>query len=140
MPKTYRNTALVVIYNKHKEILLCLSPRDDHDWKMPQGGIEEGETARTAVIRELNEELNISIKPEDIKEKIKTSISYYFANGFEVKLHPFLVAWNKKYKIRLNPEEFSEYRWINPEKIKEYKLGVRKEAYTKILEQFKLKK
>lgn len=136
--RKYRNTAVAVIYNEKREILLCLSPRDDYDWKMPQGGIEEGETPRDAVIREVHEELRADIE-ENIREEMKKPIKYHFHDGFEVRLHPFLIAWNEQQKITLNPDEFSEYKWVNPDKIGDYKLGVREEAYRKIIEQFQLR-
>jgi len=136
MAKNDRDTAVGIIINKENKILICLSHRDDNDWKFPQGGIEENETPREAVKREIKEEISINITDKDIVTSLE-AVSYFFSNGFEVKLHPFLIKYNED-KIKLSPIEFCEYKWMWPEEISTLKLGVRKNAYLQILKKFKL--
>jgi len=133
MAKNYRNTAVGIIVNKEKKILICLSDRDDNDWKFPQGGIEEGEIAREAIKRELKEELSIDLRNEQIQRE-GSGVSYFFNSGFEIRLHPFLIKYEGE-PIKISPEEFCEYKWIVPSEILGLQLGVRKEAYLKILEE-----
>lgn len=135
--KKFRNSALGVIINKNNEILICLSHRDKYDWKFPQGGIEINETEIEGVIREINEELGLIIKKSDIL-KIGSCESYFFENGFEIKLNPFLIKNAEKMEIKLSPDEFIDLKWIKPKEILNLDLGVRKNAYINILKNFNL--
>jgi len=134
--KKHRNTAVGVVVNSEKKILICLSDRDNNDWKFPQGGIEENETPREAVKRELKEEVAIEITDDQILSEEKV-VSYFFSNGFEIRLHPFLINYEGS-SVTISREEFCEYKWMSPEEISTLKLGVRKNAYLQILKKFKL--
>jgi len=149
----YRETAVAVIINSKKEVLLALNPRinsidkkyvDFNTYKFPQGGIEKGETKLDAIIREMKEELGITLnKDYQILQSFPESISYWFKNeekpDFEIKLFPFLlVLLDDTYKFNCDPEEVSEIKWIDPNKVKNLNLGIRKEAYLKILSLFNL--
>ena len=69
--EVYRQAASVVLLRssavcspkgcgKHYEVLLLHKPRKRDAWQLPQGGVEEGEDAETAALRELEEEAGIS--------------------------------------------------------------------------------
>ncbi len=57
---------LAYIYIKNKEILMTLN-RGNDTYYIPGGKREGNETDEQALVREVNEELNIDIKPETIK-------------------------------------------------------------------------
>jgi 8-oxo-dGTP pyrophosphatase MutT (NUDIX family) len=61
--KQLKTAGLVVIQNG--KLLLALS-RNKNAWYLPGGKTDEGETSVAALIRELREELNISISPKDL--------------------------------------------------------------------------
>lgn len=132
--KNYRKTALGVLVNLEGKILICLSNRDNMDWKFPQGGIEQNETARDAIMREIKEEINVDIKDEEILESLSAQ-NYFFDNGFEIKLYPFLIKYDESKKILISPYEFCDYQWVEPEEVKNFKLGVRNDAYLRIIEE-----
>ncbi|ATZ95803.1 NUDIX domain-containing protein [Dickeya fangzhongdai] len=46
--------------------LLVVKPRNKNVWYLPGGKINDGENIRTALIRELQEELNIQLREEDM--------------------------------------------------------------------------
>ncbi|MBP2845932.1 NUDIX domain-containing protein [Dickeya oryzae] len=46
--------------------LLVVKPRNKNVWYLPGGKIDDGENIRSALIRELQEELNIQLREEDI--------------------------------------------------------------------------
>lgn len=55
--RPYRKNVAAVVLNREGFILTCRR-RDFHTtWQLPQGGIEENETAEEAVLRELDEEI-----------------------------------------------------------------------------------
>lgn len=56
----YRKNVSCILFKNNKYLLVQLADWKDNWWKFPQGGIEENETEKDAVKRELFEELNIS--------------------------------------------------------------------------------
>ena len=99
-----------------------------HPWQMPQGGIDEGETAHQAAVRELGEETGIS--PDAVRFVGETSdwIAYDFpeevkAKFFKSKYDGQIQKW---FAIELLPEfgeaainietaepEFCDWKWVN---------------------------
>ena len=68
MDKPYRPCVVAVIQNQAGWLLV--GERADHAgaWQLPQGGIDEGETAQEALFRELKEEIGT-----DQLELVRTS-------------------------------------------------------------------
>ncbi len=60
MLKTYRKAIVAIIINSDKNILIGYSPRDA-SYKLPQGGVEIGETPIQTAKRELFEELHYNL-------------------------------------------------------------------------------
>lgn len=52
--------AFGIILDEHEHVLLC-HRRDVDLWNLPGGGVEEGETAVQAVIREVKEEVGLKV-------------------------------------------------------------------------------
>ncbi|WP_448950335.1 RNA pyrophosphohydrolase [Labrys neptuniae] len=61
----YRPCAGAALFNAEGKVLIGRrkprtgNPAESFEWQMPQGGIDEGEDARQAAIRELHEETNV---------------------------------------------------------------------------------
>ena len=141
-----------ILKNKEGKILIGFSERvnsgnskniDSHSWKFPQGGIDGGETATTALVRELKEELNYELNKQNIITKLEETVPYYFKdNGgipeFEVNLHAFLIDYTENNEFDYDKEEFSELKWISPEEIYDLNLTIRRDAYIVILKKFDL--
>ncbi|MEO0568159.1 MAG: NUDIX domain-containing protein [Pseudomonadota bacterium] len=82
------------------------------EWCQVAGGIEEGETAWQAALRELKEETGLSparFYSADICEQ------FYEADRDAITIAPVFVAFVTDGEITLN-EEHSDYRWVGFDK------------------------
>jgi len=108
-----------VIKKDGKYLMTLRSSVNDYkpnEWDIPGGTIEIGETPEEALTREITEETNLKVKI--IKPIFVCS---EFQDG---KRHQFWIVYECEYvsgEVKLNPEEHSEYRWINADEIKSLK-------------------
>lgn len=78
-------------------------------WCFPGGHLERGETSRQAVIRELAEELGISVEPVERLGAVRVDTSYVLA------------VWRVRHvggAIRPAKEEIAEVRWATSEELR----------------------
>ncbi len=138
--KPYRQAVMAIITREDGAFLIGSSPRDE-GYKFPQGGIDEGETPRDCLIRELYEELGVKINEEDILDKLTETISYPYPDykpyskiycGQEMTV--FVVKHNPSYNWTPQDDEFEEMIWITPSELINYNCVYRMPAYQKALE------
>lgn len=149
----YRNSAVGIIRRKDGKLLLVFNKRvnsvdekivDQNSYKFPQGGINQGEKAEEAIIRELLEELGVTIAVTNITDKLDDYVSYWFRNtdkpDFEIRLFAFLFDIDnlEEKSLVLDPEEVAELKWVKPEEVEKLNLGIRHNAYLSILRRFDL--
>ena len=75
----YLHVAVGVILNESGDVLVSKRSKKSHMggfWEFPGGKVEPGESVSDALIRELNEELGISIQPHDTFPLIKIKHQY----------------------------------------------------------------
>lgn len=115
-------TPFVVGLIKHKNKYLLtkrqeLDPEDPSDfvgmWQIPGGGINFGETVEEAILREIEEELDIKIEIVRIVPYIINSLR---KNWQGIGIIFLCKPSDKAFKIRLN-EEASAYGWFTYEEI-----------------------
>lgn len=133
----FRNS-VVGILAKSGKVLIGISPREDNDWKFPQGGIEAKESKEQAITREIKEELYINITDKNIIKSSDKYFTYYYRGSFEIRLYPFLISAEGLSDITFDKKEFSELHWLTPNEITNLPLKTRKEAYIAILKEFNL--
>ena len=147
--KNYRpNVAAVILSSKYPnscEIMMC-QRNDLHDiWQFPQGGIDEGESPKVALLRELKEE--IGTDDVQILSEHPEWLSYDFPEHIKDKMKPFdgqkqkyfLVKLNKSAKINLTTEvpEFDDYKFEKTKDIIKNSAHFKKHIYKKVLNYFR---
>ena len=84
-------------------------------WCFPGGHLERGETSRRAIIRELAEELGISVEPIKRLGSVRVDSDY------------ILAVWHVRQiggEIRAAEEEIAEIRWVTPKEMSSLVPGV----------------
>ena len=102
---------------KDEQILLALRPKHQHQgglWEFPGGKIEPGETPEDALVRELEEELNIQIAPQDLHVFTFASHSYDDMH----LLMPLFTCRNWQGKIQ--PQEGQTIAWVPLDELEQY--------------------
>jgi len=85
-------------------------------WEFPGGKIESGESPEQCLIREIKEEMDISIRVEKPLTK-NTHIYSKDGKDIEVHIHAFLADW-----IQGDPKNIAcqAFRWVNKEELSEF--------------------
>lgn len=148
--KKYRpNVAAVIVsssYPLNCNVFVGQRLDKKNSWQFPQGGIDEGESPKEALFRELKEEIGtkkieiISEYPEwlsyDFPSQIKTEKMMKYDGQIQKY---YLVKLKNSAKINLNTKhaEFDEYKFIKIEEVLDYIIYFKKPVYSKVLHYFK---
>lgn len=130
MAKRYEKSSWWIVYRKKwntVEILLLkwLNSRQEEEFVLPKGHIEEWEIAKETAIREISEETGLL--PKDLEViKFMTKLSYTFTAGhlennplIEKDVYLFLVKYKgEKEVIARKEERFTGHIWVNINDIK----------------------
>jgi putative (di)nucleoside polyphosphate hydrolase len=147
--KRYRpNVAAVIVSSKYPfecELFIALRTDIEDAWQFPQGGIDEGETPKQALLRELEEE--IGTNDVEILTQYPKWLSYDFPGKIAKKMYPFDGQTQKYFLVRLKPDakinldtkvpEFSEYKFVNFKDTLEQITHFKRPVYKKVLEYFR---
>lgn len=146
----YRPCAGVMLVNGDGRVFV--GQRNDHfsdAWQMPQGGIDEGEDAKTAALRELKEETGIDPSlvamiaqskdehfydlPEDLKGKI-------WGGKYRGQRQSwFLLRFNgtdADVDIATEHQEFRAWRWSDVEQVEELIVPFKRDLYHAVIAEF----
>jgi putative (di)nucleoside polyphosphate hydrolase len=147
--KRYRpNVAAVIVsceYPASCKIFVALRGDITGAWQFPQGGIDDGESPKEALFRELKEE--IGTKKVEIIAEYPEWLSYDFPKKVVAKMYPysgqmqkyFLVKLKKSAKVNLKTKhpEFVKYKFVELEEVLDFIIYFKKPIYEKVLEYFK---
>lgn len=147
--KSYRpNVAAIILSAKYPEAceIFIASRTDIKDaWQFPQGGIDDEESPKEALYRELKEE--IGTDSVEVVSEYPEWISYDFPETVANKMYPFDGQIQKYFLVRLKNDaridlntrhpEFSAYKFIPYENIFDYITYFKRPVYKQVLEYFK---
>ena len=139
--------AAIILSPKYPEkVEVFVAKRTDVDaWQFPQGGIDEGESPREALLRELKEE--IGTDEVEIIAEMPEWLSYDFPKMIAQKMYPYDGQTQKYFLVRLKPDakinlntdipEFRDYKFVSLDKVFNYVKSFKRPVYKKVIEYFK---
>jgi len=100
-----------VLYRNGQELrVLVIKQARNGNWSFPKGHVENDETEIETAIREVKEEVGISVTPLDGFREV---ISYNpRANIFKEVV--YFVSESKNPSVKIQKEEVSDYKWVRP--------------------------
>lgn len=144
MSKEYRKNVAAIIVNSQGLVLVCERSDVDGAWQLPQGGMDDGESTRETLLRELAEEIGTA--DVEILDELPFPIRYDWPEHLHNRGHCgqeqyyFLVSLNDESAINLEAHvehiEFQSYEWISPEEFASRISGFKAEAYKKAMNEF----
>ena len=139
---------IVVLNSKNKVFVAKRKDNPINKWKMPQGGVDEGEKLIDAMHRELLEETSI------YNIKILKELDYWLE--YNLPKHLLGIIWRGRYRgqkqkwfivkfvgteneINLQTEnpEFIEWKWVDISELTEIVVDFKKNVYIRIVEELK---
>lgn len=123
-PILYRPNVAVILTNARDEIFVAERINIPGAWQFPQGGIDDGEDAETAMFREMAEEIGVQRDKVEILER-RDGYRYAFAKG-RLKYGIYggqeqsyfrcrFTGQDSDVNLAATHQEFSHWRWIRPD-------------------------
>ena len=148
--KEYRpNVAAIVLsqnYPEKCEFMIARRKGMRRGWQFPQGGIDSGESAEEALLRELKEE--IGTDEVEIIAEYPEWISYDFPKkSRNLRRYPFKGQRQKYFLVRLKENatinlnayeapEFEEYRYVGKEELFRRISFFKRRVYRQVIDYF----
>lgn len=148
--KQYRpNVAAVILSSIYpKECQFFIAHRTDikDAWQFPQGGIDEGESPKSALLRELREEIGtdcveiISACPKWISYDFPSSVAKNHYKGYDGQIQKYFLVRlknNALINIKTQKPEFDKYEFVDYEQLFARVTHFKKDVYRKVLGYFR---
>ena len=144
-----RNVGLMVLNDEGHVWVGQRKDRYKDAWQMPQGGVDKGEEARAAALRELEEETGITAELVDVVAETDDWLPYELPHDLIPQL------WKGRYRgqeqkwfllrfsgtdahinIETKEPEFSAWKWMAPAELPDAIVPFKREVYARVLAAF----
>ncbi|BAK66439.1 MULTISPECIES: RNA pyrophosphohydrolase [Sphingobium] len=147
----YRPCVGIMLANRQGHVFVGrrIQPKEGDAWQMPQGGIDRGETAEQALMRELAEETGVAANLVDIIARSAREHLYDLPEPLIGKL------WGGKYRgqaqrwfllrfkgedgdinIETHHPEFADWRWVQAEELVDLIVPFKRPVYREVVQEF----
>lgn len=146
----YRPCAGIMLVNRDRHVFV--GQRIDNvveAWQMPQGGIDDGEDAETAAVRELQEETGIAPHLAKIEARSRTEHYYDLPDELigriwrgkwrgqrQIWFLARFVGEDADVNIATPHQEFRAWKWVQPKLLPELIVPFKKQLYENVLAEF----
>jgi putative (di)nucleoside polyphosphate hydrolase len=147
----YRPCAGIMLANREGRVFVGQRRDSSLDaWQMPQGGIDDGEEAEAAALRELGEETGVGADLVTIIARSKTEHLYDLPPELMGKMwggrfrgqrqHWFLMRFNgidDDINIATDHPEFRAWRWAHPDDLESMIVPFKRVLYRAVVAEFR---
>ncbi|MFY0594960.1 MAG: RNA pyrophosphohydrolase [Cognatishimia sp.] len=146
----YRKNVGVMLMNANGSVFV--GQRLDSEvpaWQMPQGGIDKGENATTAALRELEEETGVSADLVTLVAETDGWIAYDLPHDIVPRIWKgrfrgqeqkwFLMRFHgsdDQVNIQVDHQEFSEWRWLPVDELVDNIVPFKRTVYEQVVAEF----
>jgi putative (di)nucleoside polyphosphate hydrolase len=148
----YRPCVGIMLANRQGHVFVGqrIDSQEGDAWQMPQGGIDEGESAEDALIRELDEETGIAADLVDVIARSTQEHLYDLPDRLIGKL------WGGRYRgqsqrwflarfkgedsdvnIATRHPEFNAWRWVEADQLVDLIVPFKRPVYREIVQEFR---
>jgi putative (di)nucleoside polyphosphate hydrolase len=127
LPIVYRPNVAAILMDAQDRIFIAERVNIPGAWQFPQGGIDDGEDAETAVFRELAEEIGVRREQVELLECRggyryafpKPRLKYGIYGGQEQTYFRMrFLGCDEDINLDATHREFARWRWIRPEEFR----------------------